>query len=76
MIKTYPKHTPAMSKTLLWILERRTSKEDQGLTIHVRLELARLIMPPGHLGLQVLGLLLALADHHDESSGHRLYLGL
>ena len=33
-------------------------------------------MPLGHLGLQVLGLLLALADLHGESSGHCLYRGL
>ena len=61
-----------MSKSLLWILERRTAKEDQGLTVHVHLEHACLITPLGHLGLQVLGQLLALADLHSESSGHRL----
>ena len=76
MIKIYPKHTPAMSKSLPWILERRTAKKDQRLTVHIHLELALLVMPLGHLGLQVLSLLLALADHHGESSGHRLYLGL
>ena len=76
MIKTYPKHAPTMSKSLSWILEKRTTKEDQGLTIHVHLELACLIMPSGHLGLQVLGLFLSLADLHGESGGHRLYHGL
>ena len=65
-----------MSKSVPWILERRTTKEDQGLTVHVRLDLARLITLPGHLSLQVLGLLLALADLHGESGGHRLYHGL
>ena len=76
MIETYPKHASAMSKSPLWILERRTTKEDQGLTIHILLELARLITPLGHLGLQVLGLFLSLADLHGESGGHRLYHGL
>ena len=73
MIQTYPKHAPAMSKSLPWILERRTAKEDQGLTVHVCLELARLVTISGHLSIQVPGLLLALADLHGESSGHRLY---
>ena len=54
-----------MSKSLSWILGRRTTKEDQGLTVHVQLELARLAMPPGHLILQVLGLLLELANLRD-----------
>ena len=72
VIKTYPKHTLAMSKNLPWILGRRTAKEDQGLIVHIPLELACLVMPPGHLSLQVLGLLLALANLHSESSGHRL----
>ena len=76
MLKTYPKHAPAMSKSLPWIIERRTTKEDQGLTVHVRMELARLVTPPGHLSLQVLGLLLALADHRGEFGDHRLYHGL
>ena len=61
-----------MSKSLSWILEKRTTKEDQGLTVHVHLELARLVMPLGHLGLQVSGLLLELADLHGKSRGHRL----
>ena len=61
-----------MSKSLSWILEKRTTKEDQGLTIHVHLELACLIMPSGHLGLHVPGLLLVLADLRGESSGHAL----
>ena len=65
-----------MSKSLPWIIGRRTTKEDQGLTVHVHLELARLVMPLGHLGLQVLGLFLSLADLHGESGGHRLYHGL
>ena len=65
-----------MSKSLPWILERRTVKKDQGLTVHVRLELVRLVTSPGHLGLQILGLLLALADLHGESGSHRLYRGL
>ena len=65
-----------MSKSLSWIPERRTAKEDQGLTVHVRLELVRLVTPLGHLSLQVLGLLLALANLHGESSGHRLCRGL
>ena len=61
-----------MSKSQPWILERGTAKEDQELTVHVRLELARLVMPPSHLGLQVLGLLLALANLHDKSGSHCL----
>ena len=65
MIKTCPKHAPAMSKSLPWILGRRTTKEDQGLTVHVRLELERRVMPSGHLVLQVLGLLLELANLRD-----------
>ena len=62
-----------MLKSLMWILERRTTKEDQELTVHIHLEIARLVTTLGHLGLQVLGLLLALADLHGESGGHRLY---
>ena len=76
MIKTCPKHASVMSKSLPWILERLTAKEDQGLTILVRLELVCLITPLGHLRLQVLGLLLVLADLHSESSGYRLYRSL
>jgi len=65
-----------MLKSLSWILESRTTKEDQGLNVHVHLELVHLVTPLGHLGLQVPGLLLLLANLHGESSGHRLCHGL
>ena len=54
----------------------KDSKGRPGLTVHVLLEHAHLVTPPGHLGLQVLGLLLALADHRGEFGDHRLYHGL
>ena len=65
-----------MSKHSQWILERRTTKEDHRLTVHVCLELVCLVTSPGHLGLQVSRLLLVLADLHGKSGGHCLCRGL
>jgi len=64
-----------MSKSLPWILGRRIAKEDQGLTVHICLELVCLIILLGHLGLQVSGLLPALADLCDESRAGPEFFG-
>ena len=48
------------------------TKENRGLTVHVRLKPAHLIALPGHLDLQAPNLLLALPDLHDKPGGHAL----
>ena len=54
----------------------KDNKANQRITVHVRLELVRLVTPPGHLSLQVLDLLLALTDLRGESGDHHFCCNL
>ena len=48
----------------------KDNKGNRRLTVHICPKLAHLITLPGHLGLQVLDLFLALTDLRGEPSGH------
>ena len=49
----------------------KDNKSNQRITVHVGLELARLVTPPSHLSVYVLDLLLALTDLRGEFGSHR-----
>ena len=50
----------------------KDNKGNRRLTVHVRPKPTHLIVLPGHLGLQVLYVFLALTDHRGKPSGHAL----
>ena len=54
----------------------KDNKANQRITLNVCLELACLIMPSGHLSLQVLDLLPALTDLRGESGDHHFCCNL